>query len=74
MANKYAFNNTLDDLIEEEDRECTNDLARAKTHYYKTLTDINLIILDALKEMESTDIKKILTNNKLTIPVKGIIK
>lgn len=72
MSNKYGYNGTYDDLVEEEDRECMNDLLRAQTSYYKTLTNINLIILNTLQNMNSDELKNTLMNNGLRIPVKSI--
>lgn len=72
MSNKYGYNGTYDDLVEEEDRECMNDLLRAQTSYYKTLTNINLIILNTLQNMNSDELENTLMNNGLRIPVKSI--
>lgn len=74
MANKYKYNSTIDDKIQEEDRECQNDLLRAQASYYTTLNNINLIILNSLKSMDSKDIKQLLMNNNLKIPVKKYTK
>lgn len=60
MANQYKYNYTLEEKIEEEDREALNDFYRSKTSYYNTLNDINEIILKAMKEMSNDEIKGII--------------
>ena len=57
MPNQYKYNYTLEERIEEEDREALNDFYRAQTSYYNTLTDINKIVLDVIKEMSKEEIK-----------------
>lgn len=58
MPNQYKYNYTLEERIEEEDREALNDFYRAQTSYYNTLTDINKIVLDIMKEMSKEEIKR----------------
>lgn len=58
MPNKYKYNYTYEDKVLEEDREALNDFYRAQTSYYNTLTSINKIILDAIKEMSKEEIKR----------------
>ena len=73
MPNKYVKEQiTIYDKIDEEDREVENDLYRAKTEYYKTLTRINSKILSVLDSMDDVEIKDIITNNGVRIPVKRI--
>ncbi len=73
MPNKYVKEQiTIYDKMDEEDREVENDLYRAKTEYYKTLTRINSKILSVLDSMDDVEIKDIITNNGVRIPVKRI--
>lgn len=73
MPNKYVKEQiTIYDKMDEEDREVENDLYRAKTEYYKTLTRINSKILSVLDSMDDAEIKDIITNNGVRIPVKRI--
>lgn len=69
MPNKYYYNGTLPDKIEEEDREVKNDLMRSQKDYYDILFDINHIFLDTLRNMNDEEIKEILKNGGLRIPV-----
>lgn len=70
MPNKYTKEQiTIYDKMEEEDREVENDLARAKTEYYKTLNKINSKILYALNSMDDIEIKDIIKNSGIRIPV-----
>lgn len=57
MSNQYKYNYTLEEKIEEEDREALNDFYRAQTSYYNTMTDINKIILNVLNKMSDDEIK-----------------
>lgn len=57
MANQYKYNYTLEEKIEEEDREALNDYYRSKTSYYNTLNSINEIVLDTIKEMSKEEVK-----------------
>ena len=73
MPNKYVKEQiTIYDKMDEEDREVENYLYRAKTEYYKTLTRINSKILSVLDSMDDVEIKDIITNNGVRIPVKRI--
>lgn len=73
MPNKYVKEQiTIYDKMDEEDREVENDLYRAKTEYYKTLTNINSKILSVLNSMDDVEIKDIIINNGFKIPVKRI--
>lgn len=73
MPNKYVKEQiTIYDKMDEEDREVENDLYRAKTEYYKTLNNINSKILSVLNSMDDVEIKDIITNNGVRIPVKRI--
>lgn len=68
MANKYKYpSNVIDVLIEEEDREVSNDCLRAKTAYYTTLNEINKIYLNTLKNMSTEEIKQSLTCKNIVI-------
>ena len=59
MPNRWKYNsNVIDILIEEEDREVSNDCLRAKTAYYESLAEINKIYLKTLKTMSNEEIKK----------------
>lgn len=66
MANKYKYNYTFDELREEEDREVINDYYRAKTSYYRSMTDINDIIYSALNQMNFEEVKEVLTGTLVT--------
>lgn len=68
MANTYSCGNDIYSLMDEEDRECDNDLKRAMTHYYNTLTEINLKFLDIMDNMNNEELKMVLTR----IPIKKI--
>lgn len=65
MANNYKLQGDIYDYIEEEDRECDNDLKRAKTEYYKTLTSINKRFLDVLNDMDNSEIRNTLLYYKV---------
>lgn len=69
MPNKYFYDGTLPDKIEEEDREVLNDLMRSQKDYYDSLFDINCIFLSSLRNMSDEEIKEILKNGGLRIPV-----
>lgn len=60
MPNQYKYNYTLEEKIEEEDREVLNDFYRAQTSYYDTMTDINRIVLGVLNQMSNEEIKTII--------------
>lgn len=60
MPNQYKYNYTLEEKIEEEDREALNDFYRAQTSYYDTMTDINRIVLGVLNQMSNEEIKTII--------------
>lgn len=62
MPNKYYYNGTLPECINEEDREVKNDLIRAQTKYYETLYQINVIMLANLLDMDDDEIKDMLKN------------
>lgn len=75
MPNKYKENkelSTIGELMDEEDRECLNDLMRAQTSYYNTLTEINSHILRVLNNMSEDEIRNTFMGNRLRIPVKSI--
>lgn len=57
MANKYKYNYTLEEKIEEEDREVLNDYYRAQTSYYNTLDSINKIVLKTITKMSEEEVK-----------------
>jgi hypothetical protein len=71
MPNKYYYNYTLEEKIEEEDREARNDLYRQQTAYYKSCTDINNLILSTLKTLNKEEMKDVITG-KLVCPVTRI--
>lgn len=64
-GNRYKIQGDLYDLIEEEDRECDNDLKRAKTEYYNTLTSINKRLLAVLNDMDNSEIRNTLLYDKV---------
>lgn len=75
MPNKYKENkelSTIGELMDEEDREYLNDLMRAQTSYYNTLTEINSHILRVLNNMSEDEIRDTFMGNRLRIPVKSI--
>lgn len=75
MANKYKLDNetvTIGDLMDEEDRECLNDLMRAQTSYYNSLTEINNQIIRVLSTISDSELKEAIISNRLRIPIKSI--
>lgn len=58
MPNKYKYDFTLDDQINEENREVRNDLMRAQTEYYNTLVSINKLTLSTLNNMSLEERKQ----------------
>lgn len=75
MANKYKLDNeaaTIGDLMDEEDRECLNDLMRAQTSYYNSLTEINNQIIRVLSTISDSELKEAIVSNRLRIPIKSI--
>lgn len=69
MPNKYYYNGTMPEKIEEEDREVRNDLMRSQKDYYDILFDINHIILTTLRNMNEDERKEMMKNGGLRIPV-----
>lgn len=69
MPNKYYYNGTMPEKIAEEDREVLNDLMRSQKEYYDILFDINHIILSTLRNMNDDELKEMMKNGGLRIPV-----
>lgn len=72
MPNKYYYNGTMPDKIAEEDREVRNDLMRSQKEYYDILFDINHIVLTTLRNMNDDELKEMIKNGGLRIPVSKI--
>lgn len=78
MPNKYVRNLiTIDDKIEEEDREVENDLMRAQKElaeaqiqYYKSLTEFNFIINRVLTSLDDSELKEIIKSKGINPVVK----
>lgn len=65
---KVKGEQSIDDLMWQEDREYENELMQQQARYYSTCADINIILLQSLRTMDNEEIKEILKNN-LRIPV-----
>lgn len=78
MPNRYVRNLiTIDDKIEEEDREVENELMRAQkelaeaqTQYYKSLTEFNFIINRVIKSLDDSELKEIIKSKGINPVVK----
>lgn len=69
MPNQYKYNCTLDELIEEEDREVRNDLMRSQRCYYDTLHKICYRTLCVMEKMTDEELKEAIINNGFKSPV-----
>lgn len=78
MPNRYVRDLiTIDDKIEEEDREVENDLMRAQkelaeaqTQYYKSLTEFNFIINRVISSIDDIELKEIIKSKGINPIVK----
>lgn len=78
MPNRYTRNLiTIDDKIEEEDREVENDLMRAQKElaeaqiqYYKSLTEFNFMINRVLSSLDDVELKEIIKSRGINPVVK----
>lgn len=78
MPNRYVRNLiTIDDKIEEEDREVENnlmraqkELAEAQIQYYRSLTEFNFIINRAIKSLDDNELKEIIKSRGINPVVK----
>ena len=78
MPNRYVRDLiTIDDKIEEEDREVENDLMRAQkelaeaqTQYYKSLTEFNLRINSIISSIDDFELKEIIKSKGINPVVK----
>lgn len=78
MPNRYVRNLiTIDDKIEEEDREVENELMRAQKElaeaqiqYYRSLTEINFMIKRVLSSLDDDELKEIIKSRGITPVVK----
>ena len=78
MPNRYVRNLiTIDDKIEEEDREVENDLMRAQKElteaqiqYYKSLTEFNFMINRVLSSLDDSELKEIIKSRGINPVVK----
>ena len=68
---------TIDDKIEEEDREVENDLMRtqkelaeAQIQYYKSLTEFNFMINRVLSSLDDSELKEIIKSRGINPVVK----
>lgn len=59
---------SIDDLMWEEDREIENELMQQQTRYYASCADINEAILKALSTMTNEEVKDVITKN-FRVPV-----
>lgn len=78
MPNRYTRNLiTIDDKIEEEDREVENnlmraqkELAEAQIQYYKSLTEFNFMINRVLSSLDDSELKEIIKSRGINPVVK----
>lgn len=78
MPNRYVRNLiTIDDKIEEEDREVENnlmkaqkELAEAQIQYYKSLTEFNFMINRVLSSLDDSELKEIIKSRGINPVVK----
>lgn len=78
MPNRYVRNLiTIDDKIEEEDREVENELMRAQKElaeaqiqYYKSLTEFNFMINRVLSSLDDVELKEIIKSKGINPVVK----
>ena len=78
MPNRYVRNLiTIDDKIEEEDREVENELMRAQkelaeaqTQYYKSLTEFNFIINRVISSLDDNELREIIKSRGINPVVK----
>lgn len=78
MPNRYTRNLiTIDDKIEEEDREVENDLMRAQKElaeaqiqYYKSLTEFNFMINRVLSSLDDVELREIIKSRGINPVIK----